>query len=227
LSYFADFQLTYARREWSEERAAWRSVILLNFVRNVNLIVDNLTEEMSGILPEIEDDAEDTQPRRNAKALPPLRFKEKHRLLKAHLDCLVKVQTDLESQLGEAANEVVSVGPGGTVAAPFFPGAGSSKQEFSINSTNGWKSALGKFKAMRSSRPDNGDVGPSQRSKDLEEEVLEILASCRDDIKSLWEDPTVHEMLSRRKIRLEDAPGLYVSLSSCPTYSLILTLLVS
>ncbi|RXW22455.1 hypothetical protein EST38_g3398 [Candolleomyces aberdarensis] len=42
-----NFQLTYARREWAEERAAWRSVIFLNFVRNVNLVSDHLNAEMS------------------------------------------------------------------------------------------------------------------------------------------------------------------------------------
>jgi hypothetical protein len=31
-----DFQLTYARREWLEERSSWRSVIQLNLIRNVN-----------------------------------------------------------------------------------------------------------------------------------------------------------------------------------------------
>lgn len=41
-----------------------------------------------------------------------------------------------------------------------------------------------------------------------EEEIVEVIASCRDDIKALWEDDIVAEVLNRRKVRLEDGPGL-------------------
>jgi len=40
-----------------------------------------------------------------------------------------------------------------------------------------------------------------------EDEIAEIIASCRDDIKSLWDDDIVGETLIRRKVRLEDRPG--------------------
>lgn len=41
-----DFQLAYAHNAWLEERASWRSVILLNLVKSVNTILDVLSKEM-------------------------------------------------------------------------------------------------------------------------------------------------------------------------------------
>ncbi|KLO07523.1 G-alpha-domain-containing protein [Schizopora paradoxa] len=42
-----NFQLTYARKAWQEERSAWRAVVQLNLCRSTNLILDILTEEMA------------------------------------------------------------------------------------------------------------------------------------------------------------------------------------
>jgi guanine nucleotide-binding protein alpha-1 subunit len=209
LSTLSDFQLTYARREWSEERASWRSVIQLNLVRNVNEILDHLTQEMSGVTydPNADDDSiEEVPARRNASTLPPLRFKEKHRLLKMRLGPLTGVQSDLEQKLGAGATELYTTA-GITTAAPFDSiNERRALQEFSVNSSNGWKSALEKFRTMRAARPEAQDS--SRKGKDREDDLSDIIASCRDDIKAIWEDPTVKEMLGRRKVRIEDSAGL-------------------
>ncbi|KDQ53612.1 hypothetical protein JAAARDRAFT_39301 [Jaapia argillacea MUCL 33604] len=42
-----NFQINYAYRAWSEERASWRAVIQLNLVRSVNTILDILSKEMT------------------------------------------------------------------------------------------------------------------------------------------------------------------------------------
>ena len=42
-----DFQLSYAKKAWATERAAWRTVIQLNLLRSVTTILDVLTQEMS------------------------------------------------------------------------------------------------------------------------------------------------------------------------------------
>ncbi|GLB44538.1 putative G protein alpha subunit [Lyophyllum shimeji] len=209
-----NFQLTYARREWSEERASWRAVIQLNLVRNVNLILDHLTQEMGGSSGYSDghnsDDSElEIQVRKRAKALPPLRFKEKHRLLKLRLTPLAGVQADLERKLGEASQEVYATPV--NVAAPFEHATNRrALQEFSINSTNGWKTALDKFRTPRPARPEAGP-DPLRKAKEIEDEITEIIASCKDDIKELWEDPVVTEMLNRRKVRLEDSPGFFLN----------------
>jgi guanine nucleotide-binding protein alpha-1 subunit len=104
-------------------------------------------------------------------------------------------------------------------------------QEFSINSSNGWKSALDKIRNRdhhysRSSRENvrQKTLGMSLSSlpsffffvdrsnageeDDLPDEAADVLASCRDDIKALWEDSVVKELLGRRKTRIEDGAGL-------------------
>lgn len=207
--YLSDFQLTYARREWSEERASWRAVIQLNLVRNVNQILDHLTQEMSGSPsdgPPNDDSTEDLPARRAPKTLPPLRFKEKHRLLKLRLGPLGGVQADLERKLGAASTELYTTSV--MIAAPFDHATNrKALQEFSINSTNGWKTALDKFRNLRVPRPENGS-DPLRNIKDIDEDITEIIASCKDDIKAIWEDSLVNEMLNRRKVRIEDSPGL-------------------
>lgn len=223
-----NFQLTYARREWAEERAAWRSVIFLNFVRNVNLVVDHLNAEMSDYPVVNHDESQEDITSRSARALPRLKFNDEHRRLRTRLSKLVEVQLELERRLGSASLEMWST----TVdtAAPFDqePGPSSGKRgmnEFSIHSSNGWKTALGKLKTLRtpgqgSSRGDSHDgesngspvaTSPSAASREWEDEIGESLELYRNDIKTLWEDSTVHEVLSRRKIRLEDMPGFFIN----------------
>jgi hypothetical protein len=155
-----------------------------------------------------DESTEDPPVRRTAKTLPPLRFKEKHRLLKLRLGPLSGIQTDLEQKLGAGSTELYNTSV--TTAAPFDHVQNRrALQEFSINSNNGWKTALDKFRTMRPVRAENGP-GSMRKAKDEndEDDVSEVLASLKDDIKALWEDPTVKEMLNRRKVRIEDAPGL-------------------
>jgi guanine nucleotide-binding protein subunit alpha len=227
-----DFQLTYARREWAEERAAWRSVIFLNFVRNVNLVVEHLNGEMSDYPVVNHDDSQEDLHQR-ARALPRLKFNDEHRRLRSSLSRLTETQLELEGRLGSATLEIQST----TVvdAAPFYDGSSSTASrrggEFSIHSSNGWKTALEKFKIRTPgqgnshSRPDLGDgeresngsgngspvaTSPTslRESREWEDSIGYSLEQVREDIKALWEDSTVQEVLVRRKVRLEDMPGL-------------------
>lgn len=215
--FFLDFQLTYARKEWYEEKAAWRAVIFLNLVRNVNEILAHLTSEMSDLPYLPEESVEDLSAPRPPRALPHLKFTDKHSILRMRLGPLSSVQQILEKKIGTASLEPHSTSV--NTAAPFdqpSPSGRRGLQEFSINSSNGWKTALDKFRTLRTApsnaRQENGaaHAGPSitRRARDSEEEIVEVIASCREDIKTLWEDDIITEMLNRRKVRLEDAPGL-------------------
>ncbi|KAF8816932.1 G-alpha-domain-containing protein [Phlegmacium glaucopus] len=215
-----NFQLTYARKEWSEERAAWRAVIFLNLVRNVNDILVHLENEMADLPYNPDDSQEDLHNApRPARALPRLRFTEIHRLLKMRLAPLTSVQQSLETNLGAAS---LDPNPTSTIsAAPFDEANQLSRrplQEFSINSSNGWKTALEKFRTLRSApRTDSATnespslMVTSRRTKDSEDDIAEVIGSCRDDIKSLWDDDIVKETLVRRKVRLEDGPGYFIN----------------
>lgn len=57
------------------------------------------------------------------------------------------------------------------------------------------EAAHGKGKAR-----DGGDEGV--------DEPMRVLNSCQRDIQNLWNDPVVREVLRRRKVRLEERPGL-------------------
>ncbi|KAF9450753.1 G-alpha-domain-containing protein [Macrolepiota fuliginosa MF-IS2] len=208
-----NFQLTYARREWSEERASWRAVIFFNLVRNVNEVIEHMAAEMADLpYPRYpENDSTEDLPIRPVKTLPPLKFKEKHKQLRIKLAPLQQVQRELEQQLGAASTEIYGSNP--SSAAPFeavTPSGRRAPHEFSINSSNGWKSALDKFRKGPSNRPEAAN-GTNKVSKDVEEEIAEIIAGCREDIKVLWEDSIIKEVLSRRKARIEDAPGFFLN----------------
>jgi len=201
-----DFQLTYAQREWSEERASWRAVIYLNLVRNVNEVLEHMSAEMTGVpYPRYPaNDSTEELPIRPVRTLPPLKFKDKHKQLSLQLAPLQQVQRELEQQLGAASTEVYSLG-----SPEFWTSGRRAPSEFSINSSNGWKSALDKFRKSPGNRPEApNDVNKDKAPKNMEDEIAEIIASCREDIKTLWEDSTVGEALSRRKARIEDTPGL-------------------
>jgi guanine nucleotide-binding protein subunit alpha len=124
-----------------------------------------------------------------------LKFTEKHRLLKLRLGPLYRVQKELEDKLGAAASEVYSFDSPNNQKRP---------REFSINSTNGWKTALDKLRPLL-----NVTGGSTRKLRDAEsDETTDVIAGCRDDMKAIWEDPVVRKMLNRRKFRIEDTPGL-------------------
>lgn len=222
-----DFQLSYARKEWSREKAAWRPVIFLNFVRNVNVVLSHLSSEMFDIPYDAYNaqEQEDSNTPRPPRTLNRIKFTDKHQQLRENLAPLANIQRLLEDKLGSASFELQSTSV--NTAAPFdqdtYSSSSSSQyrglHEFSIHSSNGWKSALDRLRSFGHSGTSRG---PAEGSGEIEspssltpskndnpdEEIAVELAKCRRDIKALWEDDIVAEVLSRRKVRLEDAPGL-------------------
>ncbi|KAJ6539923.1 guanine nucleotide binding protein, alpha subunit [Mycena sp. CBHHK59/15] len=218
-----NFQLLYCKRQWSEDRTSWRCVILLNLVRNINDILDILGREMAASSPALpaassSNAFDDPPPRRQSASigsssrssgLPPLKFKDKHRLLRLRLAPLRRVQADLEHRLGAAATELYTTTT--TSAAPFdAPPPPKREKEFSVHSTNGWKTALERFRAARR-RSDDSSTGVLRKVRDMEDEVQGIIAGCRDDMRNVWEDRIVRDMLTRRKVRVEDSAGFFLN----------------
>ncbi|KAJ6554506.1 guanine nucleotide binding protein, alpha subunit [Mycena capillaripes] len=151
----------------------------------------------------------------SASNLPPLKFKDKHRLLRLRLAPLRRVQSDLEQKLGAGATELYTTST--TSAAPFDSDAPGELplikrgKEFSVQSTNGWKTALERFRAARRRSGSSEGSGTLRKVRDMEDEVLDVIAGCREDMRSLWEDRIVREMLSRRKMRIEDSAGFFLN----------------
>jgi len=164
---------------------------------------------------------EDPNTPRPPRTLNRIKFTDKHQQLRGKLAPLADIQRLLEDKLGSASFELQSTSV--NTAAPFdqdsYSSSSSSQRrglhEFSIHSSNGWKSALDRLRSFGTSRcpVESGEIeSPSSLTPSKEdnpdEEIAVELAKCRREIKELWEDDIVAEVLSRRKVRLEDAPGL-------------------
>ena len=211
-----DFQITYSPNAWAEERDSWRTVIQLNLVRNINNILDMLAEEMAASAPSkpttatpplIADggsDDEDDADAPSTSAPPPsstgpLRFTDHHALLKLRLTPLRELQRDLEVTLGVSlAEDVEHPLQRGSARSP----TGRTSQEAFIRSHTSWKSKL------RAGGEDTPDGIARKHRVSRAREAVEILAGCRDDIRAVWADPLVQEMLRRRRFVIESIPGL-------------------
>lgn len=111
-------------------------------------------------------------------------------------------------------------------------------QEIFVRPGTGWKGFVARGPGK--SRPSDRSPSPSQRSSisqsqaypknnghhgrahshsrpyelsqsvDLQDEPTAVLHACRHDIMALWKDPSVKEVLRKKKVRLEEQPGLCV-----------------
>ncbi|KAI0772348.1 G-alpha-domain-containing protein [Trametes elegans] len=204
-----NFQLAYCQDEWEAERASWRTVIQLNLVRAINNILDHISEEMAGgSAPTTittgdsdvsDDDSPPYAPRAGSGAL---HFSGKHRLLKLRLAPLRTVQHDLEVRIGIQAggdvHDVIASPPGSPVL-----GSRDRKQEFFVRSVNGWK--------VHNRVPSDGANANTKYQDAQLRETADIIAGCAEDMKAIWEDSTVREMLLRKGVRMEATPGFFLN----------------
>ncbi|TFK38865.1 guanine nucleotide binding protein, alpha subunit [Crucibulum laeve] len=163
-----------------------------------------------------------------------------HQLLKLRLGPLRRVEMDLRRRLGAGAEEDYGVTPLGTVtntqvtSASNNVGAGTgtlvakrSRPEFGVRE---WKDALvngqqGATYHGRGSQHGHGraselghgsQVGHESRQvveageRGDVDEATEVIASCREDMKALWMDPIVRDVLKKRRMRLEDSAGFFL-----------------
>lgn len=116
---------------------------------------------------------------------------DEHRRIRMRLSPLLSVETSLSRKL--------------------FPDNVDRERvpELCVRAGGGWKTIV-----ERATSPPGPSVkkGRSHRPGTSEgkntDDPTNILAACRDDIVSLWEDPAVQAVLSMRNVRLDQAPGL-------------------
>ncbi|KAH7912751.1 guanine nucleotide binding protein, alpha subunit [Hygrophoropsis aurantiaca] len=187
-----NFRMKYAHDKWIEERASWRTVIQLNLVRAINIILDALQLEMSGV--PLEDEVQDPN-------LRPLVFTSEHQRLKLRLGPLRGVESDLKRLLGSATNPQSR--PSSRAGTPSPTDSPKPSQEFSVRSWN-LLSVLQAPRQDRSKRTGKQDgVDPN--------DITEVIASCRDDMVALWKDDLVREVLKRRRIKIDDSASFFLS----------------
>ena len=80
------------------------------------------------------------------------------------------------------------------------------RKEPAVHSSSQWKVAFGRLlNVARTSLSDESCVD----FNDPDDPGV-ILNACSDDMKTLWNDPVIQELLQSMKIRMEDMAGLYV-----------------
>lgn len=184
--------MRFAQTAWEKERNGWRTVVQFNVVRSIRTILEAIQAEIRGDptheLDEVEsqtDNGDDEE----------LQLAEIHSLLTIRLAPLHAVEASLKRRLGPGAESQQS--EMFMAATPFDQPIGRSvgklsTQEFAVRS---WKEVLD------SENPrDHGGAN-------LDEATMTI-AACKDDMKALWNDKTVRQVLKRRKQLLPDSAGL-------------------
>lgn len=210
------------------ERASWRAVIQLNLVRSVNAILDVLASEMSTPArpssysnpstprPPVSScfDREDRRdqsppPTFPRSSVPPLQFTSQHSALKLRLAPLRSVENDLKSFLGDTAFEeasgILTPESDMMMATPFDstaygPGSMSMRKprEFTVRSHTSWQVAIGQHCRVR-------PTSPHGRAHSDCDSLTAVIAGCQEDMKALWNDVSVKELLRRRRVKLEDS----------------------
>jgi len=116
-----------------------------------------------------------------------VKFTDKHQRLWVRLAPLANIQRVLEKQLGLASLDLQSTS---VKAAALFD---QDKQ---------CSSSMSQYRGVHES------TLALLMESDPEDGIALELATYQQDIKELWEDDVVMEVLSRQKVRLEDKPGL-------------------
>jgi guanine nucleotide-binding protein alpha-1 subunit len=205
--------MKYCRAAWTQERASWRAVIQLNVLRSIITIVEVLETEMrdgpinstphsfSAVDSDAVRQSSSTTSSEFEAAFQPLSIAltDKHRILKLRLGPLKRVESDLKKRLGVNVEETESRGVGVMGEGMAADTVQKRTGEFGVM---GWKETLGAWMKYSKSAED----GKSQ----LVDDATEVIAICREDMKALWMDQTVQEMLRKRRIRLQDSAGLLV-----------------
>jgi hypothetical protein len=220
-----DFQLKYAYNSWVEERASWRAVIQLNLIRSVNQILEVLTNELQDTQLETRDEPTLT-PRTSRQKLTQNSsdsssihsgLTAEHKLLSLRLRPLRQIQKDLEVMLGLSTFEPKDwcrpqvpdlIDDAKPPPSPDMLDIPFS--EPSALSTSGWKSILSR---VHSSNGDDQSAPQSAGRRMLArwgKAVSEVLSECKGDIKSLWADEGIQDLLKIRKMKLEHLPGFFL-----------------
>jgi len=130
-------------------------------------------------------------------------FSDKHKLLQLRLQPLTRVRRDLEKYLGSAALEPDQVGTATNIVFPSsdeLPGSPRRNTEFSVPVNSSWKSRA-------SGKEDSKRLVERKSIQDLHD-ATEILYRCGSDIKQLWADDVVQQVLRVTKAQLEHSSGL-------------------
>ncbi|KZP15914.1 G-alpha-domain-containing protein [Athelia psychrophila] len=190
------------------ERASWRAVVQYNVVRSIRIIVEAITAaeaaaslkapfpsqtKYSAYAPKVQPIEPPTPP----SEYPPLT--EEHLLLKMRLSPLSQVEASLVRQL--------------TLSVPSdYDAPSSSKEpkgpekEMYVSSSGQWKHIFSKLVNDTRNSFESQDIIDWNNPND----PGVILHACADDMKKLWQDPIIQQLLRVQKLRIEEVAGFFL-----------------
>lgn len=201
-----EFQRLYTPNAFREERVLWRAVIQLNIVRSIHTILDALSDiRRRDVYPSsIYTSEPDSDSESEHQVSLPYHLED----LRRRLYPLRHVESLLIAKLVPPnEHEATTLGVGGSNSVNgnvSHYGRGSSQPSHAFQRQEVFVRPGASWKVRTSGRPQSaGTTG-----QETIDESQTVLHHCRSDMAALWEDPVARQILRRRKIRLEESPGL-------------------
>jgi len=190
-----NFQLIYEPKAFKAERASWRAVIQLNVVRSIHLILGAITHAQAASQSLSSDDSPDDLPQLNPelwtvkmRLAPLLQVEQVLARRLTPLDSGESEPTQLDLSYAEPSRNVL--------------------RELAVNSTVQWKNAVSRLLKSESEGQDF-DSEQDINWGDPNDPGL-VLHACFADMAQLWGDPTIHKLLEKQNIRLEEMAGFFL-----------------
>ncbi|KAF7307491.1 hypothetical protein MIND_00543600 [Mycena indigotica] len=186
-----NFQLLYEPKAFRAERGSWRAIIQLNVVRSVHIVLDAITRAQN---PHDRPPSE----RSSISSQDSFRIDAELLALKMRLVSLLDVEKLLMKRLSVPGEVEPTERPMTSLSRRHQP------KEIAVNSSVAWQGAFRRNGAATSNDGDN------MIDWDDPDDPGVVLHSCRDDLKRLWEHPTVQAILDKQCIRLQESAGFFL-----------------
>ncbi|KAK2467858.1 hypothetical protein APHAL10511_000153 [Amanita phalloides] len=192
-----NFQLINSPKAFRSERASWRAVVQLNVVRSIRMILDAIAEaqEGQGFTPH------SSQTSRVFSPSPYPTLSPEHLKLRMRLLPLQRVEETLLRKLSHAGSTEFE-----PTRLPSEHASSQNRKEFAVHSSSQWKVAFGRLLNVAQTSVDDESCVDFNDPKD----PGVILNACSEDMKALWNDPIIQELLRSMRIRLEDMAGFFL-----------------
>ena len=129
---------------------------------------------------------------------------DNHRRIRMRLSALLPIEDELMKKL--------------------LPDGGAATKDVCVRAGSGWKgivsalsentSTLGPIvpvKPLVSAMKGSANSRPNTADARFKDNPTAVLAACKDDIVTLWEDHIVQDVLKKHNIRLQDMPGFFLN----------------
>ncbi|KAK7060024.1 guanine nucleotide binding protein, alpha subunit [Favolaschia claudopus] len=199
-----NFQLMCEPKAFRTERASWRAIIQLNVLRSVRIILDAISLASSS--------PDQPSPRSSYSSRDSLRPDPDLLALRIHLYPLLELHDTLSRRLATPDSSSSSSSEDAPTPSSLRPPPllsifrrRAGGKELAVNSNVAWKTAFMRDGSNRDSFSTDDVV-----DWDDAEDPGVLLHERADDLRKLWAHPTVHAILDRQGIRLQESGGFFL-----------------